>query len=201
MVGTKRMGSRLAFFVFAICVVILMASFVYYSYQVSNHPESNYGWDLLNEEIRNFALVADAKDIHNVNYITHKTNHFFTTIWHGNLSNIYETIWKTYGVLIQLFLIRVYMYKFVLPLVVFACLLAIIEGYVKRKSKLENFKLTSPFLFHHAMWWGIGLCTFVFLGYLFSPIPVNPFIVIYGIPLFFFVILYVMFSNLPVGKL
>jgi hypothetical protein len=187
--------STFRFWVVFFLMVTLAGEFFIFKYNVSNNP--SYQWNLLVKEQENFKLIADKKDIERVIYVINGIDNFFKSA----LRRAYSGIEDWFKPLLQLIVVRGYMYKYMLPLFLIAVILGTVEGNIRYKIKTENFETISAFRFHWIIRFALAFkLTFIF-GYIFSPFPVNPFLFIYGIPLITFFVMYILRANLPIEKI
>ncbi|MDK2791603.1 MAG: hypothetical protein PWQ25_466 [Deferribacteres bacterium] len=180
--------------VFFLLITIAVEFFVY-QYQSNNNPD--YKWNLLVKEQENFKMVADKKDIE---FIINVTN-FIDNFMKGALRRAYYGAEEWFKPLMQVTIIRLYIYKFMLPLLAIAVLLGLVEGNIKYKKKVENFEIASSLKFHWILRLVFAMKLIFIFGYIFSPIPVNPFLFIYGVPLTTLMVVYFLRANLPIEKL
>jgi len=173
----------------------LAGEFFVYQYKIRNNPD--YKWNLVMKEQEHFLMVADKKDAETVARIINDIDIFMK----GALRRAYYGVEGWYKPMMQLIIIRGYMYKFMLPLMLIALILGHTEGKLKYLKKEEKFEITSALGFHWVKNLALSLKLIFIFGYLFSPVPVNPFIFIYGVPAVSLFVMYYLRSNFPLKKL
>ncbi|KAA0257554.1 DUF4400 domain-containing protein [Deferribacter autotrophicus] len=176
-------------------LIIIAGEFFIYKYKSNNNPD--YKWNLLVKEQEHFKMVADKEDIE---FVINVTN-FIDNFMKGALRRAYYGVEGWFKPIMQLSIIRLYMYKFMLPLLIAAIILGLVEGNLRYKKKIEKFEITSSLKFHWILRLALAMKLMFIFGYVFSPIPVNPFLFIYGIPLTTLMVVYLLRANLPLEKL
>ncbi len=164
-------------------------------YYLNTHED--YGQILINSEINNFIEIAGVENVSELQttinnfkkFIYNKLNEN-NRLFHGGVMNII-------GLPFILGIIRGTILIYALPLCVVGLTLGVAEGYICSYKRVETFKIKSVFGFHIPL--RLSIITFFAggLGYLLSPIALNPYIVIYafaGISLF---LSYNVTRNLP----
>lgn len=187
--------STFRYWIIFFLLITLSGEFFIYQYKNNNNPD--YKWNLVVNEQNNFLLVADKVDVERVSMIINEIDNFMK----GALRRVYYSAEGWFKPIMQLVIIRGYMYKFMLPLLVIALILGHTEGIIRYYKKEENFEPTSALGFHWILRLSLSLKLLFIFGYLFSPVPVNPFLFIYGVPGISLFVMYYLRSNFPLKKL
>ncbi|MGA1847287.1 DUF4400 domain-containing protein [Deferribacter abyssi] len=187
--------SNFRYWVVFLLLVTIAGEFFIFQYKLNQNP--NYQWNLLVKEQENFKMVADREDIEAIINVINNVDNFMK----GALRRAYSGIESWFKPMMQLVIIRGYMYKFMLPLFVIAVIIGFVEGKIRYQRKEEEFGIVSALGFHWVKNLALSAKLLFIFGYLFSPLPINPFLFIYGVPAISFLIIFFMRSNIPLGKL
>jgi len=146
----------------------------------------NYGQSLINSEINNFVEIAGVEKVPELQSAINSFKKFLYDKLNEN-NRLFHGIMNMVGLPFILGIIRGTIIIYALPLCAVGFVLGIAEGYISSYKRVEAFKIKSVFGFHVPLRISILMLFATAVGYILSPVTMNPYIVIYafaGISLF-----------------
>jgi hypothetical protein len=119
---------------------------------------------------------------------------------HGK-EKLYEMVMDTFALPVFLFVIRGLSLLYALPLMLVGLILGVSEGYISHHKKAEIFRVKSTMAFHLFLRFSSLIFFAMLVGYMLSPMAVNPFLMIYSYGLIAYILTNKIVSNFPAGNI
>lgn len=185
------------FFIFMTVALILFAEIIMIQYMAKTDVE--FGSKLIAAEFNNFEILVGTEHSEIVYKIGSRIK-FVINQFVPN-ENLFNQIINIVFAPILIGLIRILTTMLAMPFLFLGAILGTVEGYVEHNKKIEFFIIKSSLIFHFVLRTSLFFFFAIFLTYLFSPYPINPYIIIYSFGIVAFILTEKLVANFPFGKI
>jgi hypothetical protein len=178
-------------------IVILAVEVIMIQYMTKTIPD--FSSKIVSAELRNFSLLVGSENIEIIYELVAKIQHFFYQFSFNE--KLFDKMLDVIVAPVTIATVRTLTLLFSLPCVLLGVILGATEGYVEHYKKIESFTLKSSLLFHFAYRSCVVFYLIISVTYLFSPLPVNPYIILYSFGIVAFVLTQKIVANFPFRKI